>query len=254
MQFYTFELDEESRAYTTIATPFGLYRYKRLPMGICESPDITQEIMEKVLESLLDEIEIYLDDCAGFSDSWEAHCVLLRKLLTLLQDAGFAVNPLKCEWGVQETEFLGYLLTPDGLKPQAKKVAAIVNMQPPTNILELHSFLGLIGYYREMWPKCAHILAPLTALTGTKKFLWSDACTKAFKQIKAVVTVNALLAYPNYNLPFDIETNASDYQLGAVIKQNGRPVAYYSRKLNAAQQNYTTIEKELLSIVETLKF
>ena len=121
MQFYTFELDEESRAYTTIATPFGLYRYKRLPMGVCESPDIAQEIMETVLASLLDEIEIYLDDCAAFSNSWEEHCVLLRKLLTKLQDAGFMVNPLKCEWGIQETEFLGYWLTPTGIKPQAKK-------------------------------------------------------------------------------------------------------------------------------------
>jgi len=73
MQFYTFELDEESRAFTTIATPFGLYCYKYLLMGICESPDIAQEIIEEVLESLLDEVEIYLDDCAAFSDSWEAH-------------------------------------------------------------------------------------------------------------------------------------------------------------------------------------
>jgi len=80
MQFYTFQLDEESRAYTTIATPFGLYRYKHLPMGVCESPDIAQKFMETVLASLLDEIEVYLDDLAAFSNSWEEHCVLLCKL------------------------------------------------------------------------------------------------------------------------------------------------------------------------------
>jgi hypothetical protein len=253
MQYYTFELDEESRGYTTFATPWGLYRYKRLPMGICESPDIAQEIMERVLAPIMDEIECYIDDVAAFSDSWEDHCVVLRKLLTLLEDAGFTINPLKCEWGVKETDFLGYWLTPAGLKPWAKKVAAIVAMQEPTTLRTLRSFLGMVGYYREMWPKMSHTLAPLTALTGCKTFSWSPACSKAFKQMKAVLATDALLAYPDHNQPFDIETDSSDYQLGAVIKQNGRPVAYYSRKLNPAQQNYTTIEKELLSIVETLR-
>ena len=253
MQYYTFVLDESSRNYTTIATPWGLYRYKRLPMGICESPDIAQEIMEQVLESVMDEIEVYIDDIAAFSDSWDDHCILLSKVLTLLQDTGFTINPLKCEWGVKETDFLGYWLTPDGIKPWAKKISAIVAMKEPTTLKQLRSTLGMVGYYREMWPKMSHTLAPLSALTGCKTFQWSSACSQAFKALKAVVTTDAMLAYPDHNLPFDIETDSSDYQLGAVIKQQGRPVAYYSRKLNPAQQNYTTIEKELLSIVETLR-
>jgi hypothetical protein len=85
-----------------------------------------------------------------------------------------------------------------------------------------------------MWPRRAHTLAPLTKLTGTKVFVWNDEQQKAFEAMKAIMSSEALLRYPDHNLPFDIETDASDYQLGAVIKQGGHPVAFYTRKLNSA--------------------
>ena len=152
MQYYTFDLDEHSYQLCTIATPFGLYRYAHLPMGITVSPDIAQEIMEHLLNTITD-IKIYIDDIACFSQDYDQHMTLLDTVLSKLQNAGFTANPLKCEWAVQETNFLGHWLTPNGIKPWQKKVDAILKLSRPTNIKELWSCLGLVTYYRDMWPR-----------------------------------------------------------------------------------------------------
>ena len=257
MHYYTFEFDDESAELCTINTPYGLYRYKRLPMGVSQAPDIAQEITERVLDGIED-VEKYIDDIALFSNDWKSHVQPLDTVFKRLEEKGFSINPLKCEFGVKESDFLGHWLTPTGIKPLRKKIQGILDMKEPTNLPQLRSFLGMVTYYRDMWPRRSHILAPLTDLLGTSHFVWEAKHRDAFMEMKALMARDTLLAYPDHNREFFIETDASDYQLGGRIfqvyldqetgKEIQRDVAFYTRKLSSAQQNYSTIELSLIHI------
>ena len=149
-------------------------------------------------------------------------------------------------------EYLGYIIAKDGIKPNLKKVQGILDMQRLNNKTEVHHFVGMVQYYRNLWPRCREILLPNTNLTkGPKKkgpINWTPECEHAFEIIKCTI-----FAYPDFNKKFKIRTDASDFQSGAVISQESKPLAFYLRKLTSAQRNYTASEKEILSIVETLK-
>jgi transposase InsO family protein len=255
MQYYTFELDDESKEACTISTPFGHYQYQRLPMGCNQSPDYAQEIMESIFNDL-EYTEVYIDDVGIFDKEWKQHLHHLEIVLRRLEENNFTINPTKCEWAVQETDFLGHWMTPTGLKPWRKKIEAILKLERPRTLKEVRSFIGAVNFYRDLYPKRSHTLAPLHELTAIKnhsQFKWLDKHQKAFDAMKAIMAKDAFIRYPDHNKPFHIFTDASDLQLGSVIMQDDKPVAFYSRKLNMAQRNYTTMEKELLSIVETLK-
>ena len=173
-----------------------------------------------------------------------------------------AAKSLLCTTGI---EYLGYVIDRQGIKPCDSKVQTILDLQPPKNLKELRRTLGMVQFYRDMWEKRTHILSALADLVGecraktgrnrrrkqTKKFAWLDIHQKAFDNMKKVVSREVTMAYPDFTQPFNIYTDASSRQLGAVITQNNCPIAFYSKKLSSAQQNYTATDLELLSIVMT---
>ena len=267
MGYYTIRLDPDAQKICTIVLPWGKYSYLRLPMGISGSPDFFQEKMTNLMRTL-EYVRTYIDDLLIITkDTYDDHLDKVEEVLRRLQKAGLRINVNKSSFALHEIEYLGYILTREGIKPQPEKVTAIQALREPTSVKELRKFLGMVQYYRDLWEKRSHLIAPLTDLVGecghtkvtrknkTKKkaWYWSDAHQEAFDKIKEALAREVLLAYPKYGERFDIYTDASTRQLGAVITQDEKPIAFFSRKLSKAQQKYSITELELLSIVECLK-
>jgi hypothetical protein len=166
-----------------------------------------------------------------------------------------------------EIEYLGYVLTRDDIKPQSNEVQAILAIKLPTRVKQLRHFLGMVQYYPDLWARQSNMLAPLTSLVGecgqtkttkakgtkTVPWHWDQFHQRAFDHVKATIAKDVVLAYPDYSKVFEIYTDASSKQLGAVVTQDNWPIAFFSRKLSDTQRKYSFTKIELLAIVETLK-
>ena len=173
MQYYTFKLDEESQDLCIIITPVGKFKYKRLQMVLKCAPDFSQQAMENVLW-VINNSEVHLDEIGCFSNEWKHHLKLLDQVLIALQTNGFTINPRKCKWATQETDWLGYWITPNGLKPWHKKIEVIMQIDQPKNLKQMRGFLGAVSFYRDILPQQAHLLTPLSKKSINKSFHWTD--------------------------------------------------------------------------------
>ena len=168
MSYYHIELTLEASKLCTIVLPWGKYEYLRLPMGLCNSPDIFQEKMSELMVGL-EFARAYIDDLLVVSKgNFETHMQHLEQVLTRLAEAGLKINASKSSFCCDELEYLGYLINCKGVRPTLKKVEAISNIATPKTCKQLRSFIGMVNYYRDMWPKRSHLLAPLSALTSSK--------------------------------------------------------------------------------------
>ncbi|MCG7868790.1 MAG: hypothetical protein JAY74_20765, partial [Candidatus Thiodiazotropha taylori] len=247
--YWSLKLDEESSYLTTFSTPFGRYRYLRLPFGISASSDLFQQKMDEICEGLTG-VKAIVDDILCYGRSTEEHDQNLRKLLERAREKGVRFNPEKCTIGVHEVPFFGHVISDQGLKADPSKVEAIVNLKPPDCKEKLETLLGMANYMSKFAPRLADITAPLRVLLQDKvAFVWDAPQQRAFEEVKSVITNSPVLGFYNPSEPLTLESDASKNGLGSCLMQNDRPIAYASKSLTKTEQGYAQIEKELLAIL-----
>ena len=204
---------------------------------------------------------VYLDDVIVFSDSFNDHLKHIREVFQLINEAGLKLKLRKCQFVRESVEYLGHIISADGIAPDPKKIEKVKNYKIPTNADEVRSFLGLAGYYRRFIKNFGSIARPLTRKT-TKEvikqpFNWTEEDHKAFETLRTHLVTPPILAFPDFNAEFLLFTDACDYGIGAILSQiqNGKEVviAYASRQLRGPELKYPTVEKEALAVVFAIK-
>lgn len=252
-------IDEKDKEKTAFTCHMGHYQYNRMPFGLQNAPSTFMRCIDFLLMGLKGTICLaYLDDILIMSEDIATHVKNLEKVFVKLQEINFKIQPSKCTFATDQVEYLGHIVSREGVKPDPQKIKAIRDYPQPRSVRDIRSFVGLASYYRRHIPNFAAIAKPLTMLTRKDvEFKWGTSQEEAFRELKAKLSTEPLLSYPDFSLPFIVTTDASQEAVGAVLSQkiNGeeKPVAYCSRQLNAAERNYSCTERELLAVIFATK-
>ena len=253
------ELVDEAKDKTSFVTKYGTFRFKVMSFGLCNAPATFQRLMDVTLAGLnFRTLLVYLDDIIVFSETAADHFDRLRQLFDCLRRAGLKLKPSKCKLFQREVEFLGHIVSGEGVRTDPSKVEAVKDWPRPLSVKEVRSFLGLASYYRRFVPDFATIAAPLHALTHKyAQFKWTKECEEAFNRLKQALITSPVLAMPLDEGRFYLDTDACNESIGAVLQQEQggekKVVAYASRLLRGAEKNYCVTRKELLAIVVYVK-
>ena len=258
--YWQVEMSPDDIEKTAFTTHSGLFEFTVMPFGLCNVPATFQRLMETVLEGLTrKQCFVYLDDILVISSTWEEHLQNLHLVFERLHEAGLRLKPRKCAFALREVTYLGHVISEAGISVDPSKVEKIWSYPTPTNLKSLRQFLGIASYYRRFTPQFSKVAEPLYALTRKNTpFVWSSSCEEAFVRLKELLTSPPVLAFPNFEQPFILETDASGLGLGAVLCQEQddgtiRPIAYASRTLQKHERNYGISELEALAVVWATK-
>jgi len=193
---------------------------------------------------------VFIDDILIYSQTFTEHVYHVQLVFQLLQNHQFKVRLSKCSFAQQKLSYLGHVLSPNGVSTDPAKIRDVQTWPSPQSVKDVKSFLGLAGYYRRFVKNFGMIARPLTDLLKKGKvFLWTAICEEAFQLPKKSLISAPVLALPNFAKPFVIETDASETGIGAVLQQDGHPIAYVSKALGSKTQGFSTYEKESLAIL-----
>lgn len=257
--FHQIQMDKNDKLKTAFSTSTGHYVYNRMPFGLKGAPATFQRLMNTILSGLCGiKCFIYLDDVVIYANNLKEHNERLTEIFLRLRQHNLKLQPAKCTFLRKECLYLGHIISENGIKPDPSKVECVSKFPEPKNQKELKSFLGLVGYYRKFIQNFAKTSKPLTKLLKKDtKFIWDASCSIAFQTLKESIISPPILQYPDFSKKFIITTDASNFAVGAILSQGeinkDKPIAFASRTLNHAEQNYSTTEKELAAVVWAVK-
>ena len=258
--YHLLRIAEGDEPKTAFRTRYGSFEWRVMPFGLTNAPAAFQRFVNSIFADLLDVcVVVYLDDILIYSDSPEEHTKHVQEVLRRLREQGLYCKLSKCEFSITTCEYLGYILSSDGLKMSSEKVQAIQDWPVPRKVKDIQSFLGFCNFYRRFIPSYSNITIPLTRLTRSKvKWNWSEAAQKAFDTLKEAFGKPSILHHWEPNRQITVETDASDYAIASILSitsEDGEiyPVAFRSRSLTPPELNYDVHDKELLAIYDAFK-
>ena len=253
-------VNDEDIYKTAFVTKYGLYEYTTMPFGLCNAPSTFQRIIELALRGLQwITCLIYLDDVIIFGRNFKEHLSRLKQVLMRIREANLKLKPSKCHLLQEEVEFLGHVVSEEGILPNPRNIEKLLNWPRPVNTTQVRGIIGLGSYYRRFVQDFSKLVHPLTELTKKDKpFKWTDKCEEAFQRLKEVLTGAEVMGYPKNDCQFVLDTDACDISLGAVLSQiqegRERVIGYASRTLSSTERNYCVTDKELLAVVNFVQY
>ena len=246
--FWQLKVTKRTSEYLTMNTPWGRFSFLRVPFGLASAPEIFQQVMQNILKNF-ENVECSMDDILLWANTEVEMKMLIRKVIKRLLDCGVRLNKDKCQFCKTKVKFLGHLFTSEGIEIGPAKVSAIKLLKTPTCLSESQRFIGIVNYVSKFIPNYSTISEPLRRLLQ-KNVLWdwSKDQDDAFLKLKEALQSTPKLAYYDVNKPVVVSVDASSHAIGAVLLQEGRPIAYSTKALTPTQKRYQQIEKEALAI------
>jgi hypothetical protein len=249
--YHQIRMQEQDEYKTAFKTHHGHFQFRVMPFGLTNAPATFQCIMNSIFEGYIRKfVLVFMDDILVYSKSLEEHVQHLKVVFNILLQNKFYAKRSKCQFAATSLEYLGHIISDSGVATDQSKTKAMLAWPTPSNLTDLRGFLGLTGYHRKFVKNYGVLAKPLTdLLQHNRNFVWTDKAAKAFETLKKAMVQAPVLALPDFDKPFVIETDACQDGIGAVLLQQGHPIAYLSGALGVNNQKLAIYEKEFMAIM-----